>query len=213
VRLRVGNAWFAANAVEIATAFQPILDRAGRQYARLATMRFRGQLYAEGQILVAAACAQLERVLGVQNQDVVFHPTGTGGFEAVGGRTFEFSAEAEYPIPASQVVLTAYQESVSMSGGGPLRGILQPVNGDPIEQVIFEKTPYVATQQGQSVGLATWPAPSPPLWPAKLERSPEITRANPERVMDGFRNYPITWAYSFVSATPLTGGTPLPWVT
>lgn len=244
MQLRKGSAAFAANAVGFTQSFAGIEDAAGRVYAYLHTFQAEGYLDGSTQAEIAALSAAFEAAMAIPNEDVVFvrddggiacglfaatslggvQVRGLGfprsgmnsGYEFVSGRSFGFVATGEYPSPLfGTIALTEFSETVSLSGGGPLRGCLQPVNGPPIEQLIYLATPYRAVQQGTAVGLLAYPDPMPPLWPDKLVNPPgTIARVSAQRVgvVPHYRNFRTTWSYEFLSATPLFGGSPNQWL-
>jgi hypothetical protein len=243
MQLRKGNAVFNANAVGFTQSYTPIEDAAGRVYAYLHTFSAEGYLDGTSQGQIATLSAQLELALAIPNEDIVFHAddgsiaaglfastalggvqvrafgypvSGKGsGYEFVSGRSFAFVATGEYASPLfGSMLFTEFNEAVTITGGGPRRGILQPVNGPPIEQLIYVATPYRATQQGTAVGLHAYPDPMPALWPDKLVEAGAITRQSAQRagVVPHYRGFRTNWAYEFVSATPLFGGSPNQWL-
>ncbi len=66
-------------------------------------------------------------------------------------------------------------------------------------------TAYRATQTGQAVGLYGYPPVPPPLFPGKLEEGGRPTLGSPRLRNGVYVDWPVSWSYSFVSATPLVG--------
>lgn len=111
--------------------------------------------------------------------------------------------------------LTSYQESLSLSGGGPRFVLLQPLNGLPQRQLVATSTPYLAQQSGSATGLLFYPVPPAPLFPQHEHRDRRrIERQAPQRNDSGSGRvqitWPISWSYDFESPVPLTGN-PTPW--
>ena len=194
---------------------------------------------AQQQANLTAKCAALERALRLQGLDLVMYDDGGGvafslpnvralggtritrgpnypessGAEYVNYRTFDFTAEAEFPLTATGVggtILVAFTETLSFSGGGPVNDFIPVVNVDPVPVELFARTPYRARQAGSAVALGTWPVAPTPLWPQYLLRNGEPTIVSPQRGARGLE-YGITWSYEFGSVRPLLGR-PNPWV-
>jgi hypothetical protein len=186
---------------------------------------------AAAQADLANQCALLERALAVQFADLVMtrddggiafallnatsidgvritsgpnYPTGEGA-EFATFRSFSFTAEASYAVAGAASPLVSFQETVTFTGGGPVKDFLQPVNGPPVRQLLLQATPYRATQQGQAVALGGWPTAPGPLWPQALLKNPDLSFASPVFQLGRGLEYPISWAYVFGSAAPLQG--------
>lgn len=108
----------------------------------------------------------------------------------------------------------AFEERIARSGGGPRKGFLEPLTGEPIEQLLKKRTVYKVTQSGSAVGLTAYPTPPLPLWPSALMEAPDIQQQAPRRTGYGssssYTEFGITWSYRFESRTPLIG-TPNVW--
>lgn len=138
-------------------------------------------------------------------------PVGTGA-EHVTVRSYTIVLEGIVLLTAARTVLS-FEEVLSFSGGGPLYGHLQPLQGEPIKQLLKQSTPYRATQEGQAVGLYDYPTIPAALWPGnKVEDQPRVRRFNPKKRGNEYYDYKITWAYSFESASPMSGS-PHGWTT
>jgi hypothetical protein len=137
---------------------------------------------------------------GTRVVEGVDFPDGDGA-DATTYRNFRFAVEATYPIASGN--LLAFEEDLETRGGGPKFGFMPIVNGAPVKQMVYQATPYLATQSGTAVGLLTYPNPPPPLWPNAQLEAPVIRRSRPQIVGGVTRNYRISWAYTFGSTSPL----------
>lgn len=135
-------------------------------------------------------------------------PEGRGA-EGATYRTFALTVEAELPVSGSQFALISFEESLSMSGGGPAYGHLEPLVGAPIKQLLKQQTTYRVTQQGSAVGYRLYPTPPGPIWPGALVRAPDIQRRGPRRHGSGgntdYSHFTTTWVYQFEAAGALVG--------
>jgi hypothetical protein len=180
--------------------------------------------------------ALLQRALGLQNRDVVLYaddgtvarqlpnatsttgvrvtgpwfPQGNGA-QFAGYLDFAFRAEAQYAVAGGQRFLLSFRETVNFEGGGPLFAHLQPVNDLPQKQMIYQATPYRATQEGEASGVGGYPFVPPPLWPGALKKAPRSGRTSPRWVGRTWLEYPVSWGYEYESATPLANLGPHPW--
>jgi hypothetical protein len=135
------------------------------------------------------------------------YPNGEGA-EYATYRTYEIELEAEYESRGGGYDgLVSWSESLSITGtGGPRRVVLTTALGPPVTQVVAQRTPIRARQTGSAVGFRAYPTPPPPLWPnVELVEEREISRTTPTKQNGAIVNYGISWSYSFISATPLTG--------
>ncbi len=133
-------------------------------------------------------------------------------------RGFVFKMAVEYPSAIRASRYQSFRDSVSYSGGMPIRQMVRAVNLPPIDQIIWPYTEFEAVQSGEAVGFSAWPfgAPNagpPLLFPVStLRGKPEITPSGPDRIgPDGYKNYRIRWVIRYASATPLIAA-PLRWV-
>jgi hypothetical protein len=236
VRLRYGAYLFEISAVAISIRQEPLFNARGVQYGRRHVWDMEGQVYGTSQATVQAACVALETALARQGQDLallrddgaVFHqlPNGTStsgvqvvgpsyptsfGPEAVLWRTFTFTATADYGLDATApggIFPLSFEDSLQFSGGGPLFGHLQPVNGRPLKQMIFAATPFQAVQSGRAAIINTNPVgyvpAAPPAFPGALRQAPTIRR---HATGQGVGSWQLTtdWTYEFESAEPLFG--------
>lgn len=136
--------------------------------------------------------------------------TNNVGAEYATQRTFRATFRAEYPAIGSLVNrIVFWQEQIQFIGrGGPRRVVLPALNGDPQEQITYKKTPCRAIQTGRCMAYTAAPsvALAMPLWPGKLiEETALVTPETPERRGNTFVNYPLSWRFEFVGASPFIG--------
>ena len=124
------------------------------------------------------------------------YPEGGGG-EYATGRTYQIVIEAK----TGRTIQGSYdfQESVTISGGGPRIVWLETLNGPPQQQMTALRTVCTITQEGQATSGTTWPPPSPPLFPGALVEMPTISRSSPQRLDTGrSTSFTTRWQYQFV---------------
>jgi hypothetical protein len=128
------------------------------------------------------------------------YPEGDGA-EYTTYRTYNISLEAEY---LTQLGVESYTETYDFSGGGEAWVMVETITGPPLRQTVRQQTPYRCTQSGSSVGGGARPSPPPPAFPS-VEHVNErrITYGTPQFLRNGNIQYPLSWSYSFESATPL----------
>lgn len=134
----------------------------------------------------------------------------TTGAEYSTYRTFSIVAEAEYNIESgsgNQPKYESYDESITFQGtGGPIWKLFPTLNGRWQRQQVAERSSYTVQQRGRAVGKNTRPSPPPPIWPdAEHEEQRVIEFGTPDRVGNGYENYPISWSYVFESNDRLNG--------
>lgn len=118
---------------------------------------------------------------------------------------YTITATADYPAGSGTGLLRSFSETLAFSGGGPRRAVLECVNVPPQEQVLTAYTAYRATQTGQAVGMFAYPPVPAPLFPGKLEVALQPAFGSPKLRNGVYTDFPVSWSYSFVSATPLVG--------
>jgi hypothetical protein len=137
-------------------------------------------------------------------------PNGNGA-QFAGYLDFAFEATAEYAIAGGQRFLLAFEETVTFEGGGREWAHLQPVNDLPQKQLIYQATPYRATQEGSATGVGGYPFVPPPLWPgARKRENPRRSFKSAENTGRTYKGFAVTWAWEYESATPIFGG-PTQW--
>ena len=143
-------------------------------------------------------------------------PDGTGA-QYTTYRDYTIVVQAEYPYgpalfdPGSSggYLLKRFSETVSFSGGGPKRTVIETINTPPIEQLVASHTAYRASQSGIAIGYLGYPPVNviaPPLWPRYLAEAPKISRKSAV-VQNGVpTDFEVSWSYEFLSPVPLFGG-------
>lgn len=143
---------------------------------------------------------------GVRVTMPVSYPEGRGA-ELSTFRTYRIVAEAEYPTSAGVAsLLRAFSETVTYSGGGPRRALIDLVNAKAQLQTTYLMTGFRAVQQGQAVGYRQFPPFPNPLWSVQLLlEPPQRTRGAATLRKGVYVDWPISWTYSFGSPDPLVG--------
>jgi hypothetical protein len=218
----------------VAIDSRSVPNDAGQPYLTQTTWTITGQIIAADAAGVVAKMAALEAAYSAWFRDaalttaagvVCHHLPNAGSYSGVrvvqppsfprgeGAqlstfRDYAITLSADYPI-AGQNPLKAFQETLSFSGGGPQRAVLELLNGPPQEQVLKLFTAFRAVQAGSAVGAFGWPAVPPPLFPGK-EEVRSVPPGNPQRgspkLVNGlYADFPVSWTYQFASGTPLVG--------
>lgn len=137
------------------------------------------------------------------------YPEGQGA-EGVTYRHFSIDIVGLKPI-TSAGSLVSFKETIEREGGGSVRGLLETLDTDPIEQQLRQASIFRTVQQGNAVGLYGYPEIPAPLWPDKLVRGfPKTSEGNPDVIGSTEINFPISWMYVYESTTRLAG-TPNRW--
>lgn len=235
--LKVGSYTFDSNAVGITTDTELVLNDYGAPLAKRRRMSVEGFLDGSTQAEISTACDALEAALHTPFQDIIFyhdddtqsslHLKGQGsvsgvritrgphfleykGADHITHKRFAFSAEAEYPLSNTNGLLMRFSERMDYSGGGPLF-IVRPAKIGPAQrQQVYQSTPYVVVQSGESVGYSTYPPQPRIVWPGKLKQTPNITLVAPDRMgpstnQFSYRNWTRNWNITYESETPLVG--------
>jgi hypothetical protein len=139
-------------------------------------------------------------------------PIGVGA-EYSTFRNFALSVEADFLD--SSIGLVSWTESLSLTGGGPQFGYLLTLNGPPQKQLLRQQTTFRAMQQGEAIGLNSYPVAPAPLWPADEHGElRNISQTLPERTGLGnsavYHHFKTRWSYVFESSAPLLGA-PTAW--
>ncbi len=139
-------------------------------------------------------------------------PEGRGA-EYCTFRHYRIVLEAELLLvdptnPDPDSALLAWEETLTLVGGGPKFVYLQPLNGLPLKQFVSAASTYHAMQSGRAVGQFSYPEPSAPLWPfAEHLEARKSSRHTPRQVYSTgtMTEYETTWQYSFEAEAPLIG--------
>lgn len=136
---------------------------------------------------------------------------GTTASEYVLYREFSFTVRNQVAIADIANAILEFKETVTYDGGEPEFKFKRAINAKPQKQLVWFLTEYRVTQSGRAVGYRDYPRPANFLFPGDRERSPRYTRESPDRDGNNFTRYPVTWEYSFASASPLVG-LPTRWI-
>lgn len=127
------------------------------------------------------------------------------GAEGATYRSFTARISAITKVVGAEPEILSFRETIQTAGGGPEYAWTRPLWGRPRRTVVREKTIYTATQSGEAVGLRDYPELPEYLWPDFLAARPQISKSSPRRSGYGYFEFPISWAYDFVSADPFFG--------
>lgn len=224
---RYGTHTHDAEEVGVSTSITTQFSERGLPLKKIRRVNLTGKLITQTQSEMNSAIHSLLSAYSVHGKDFVLYmddgtPThhslynanSLGGVRVVAGpdftepeevfavvRTYSIALEAHYDLhPGSAIV--SYQENVSVQGtGGPQIAVVPLLTGPPDVQVVRTHTPVYITQRGSAVGRSRWPAPNAPLLPQLLlEPDQNIERQLPEMENGVYKNWPVTWAYRFVSS-------------
>lgn len=233
MQLSYGSYQFGVSACDVKTRSETLRNRGGQPYAYKAALDVCGYLQDTGQSALTNDMGQLWAALSVPYQDLVLsqdsgapsatrlanggstsgvvitrgpgYPRNNGG-EYSTMRYFEFTAEAEYPLPNTAQRLLWFTEKLKFRGGGPKRVMLEAAVGPAQPQITRQQTIYEAWQTGESIGYLQRPIAPQPIWPfALIEINPEAEVDSPELKGKAYEGFKISWAYHFMSAKPLIG--------
>lgn len=228
MQLKWGSYSFTANASRISTDSTLEYDGIGNPVSVKHVWSVAGKVFGADQYAVTTAMNDLMAAMQVGGQDLIFaHDDGTeamflknngsfygvqftngpsfidgGGAEHATYRSFQFTAEAEYPIGGPPSQLKEFSETLILSGGGPRVHYMEAVNGLPQKQVLSLAQPFHALQTGRAVAIMTsYPVAPAQLWPGALVENPIVSFTGPQNSLD----WTTTWEYRFASAYPLLG--------
>lgn len=233
--LKYGNYQHAAGEASVVISKQQLFSDAGIARGVRERWDIQGMLQAADQAALTAAIDELRAAYAIQAQDVGFYrdngqPTShrivsaetNGGVRVVVPPSFPQGQGAEYTTFRSytlaleaewldsQANLLAWHETIRFQGGGPRFAYLEPINGQPVKQLLQQATTFKAAQSGEAVGYAGYPVPAPPLWPEAehLDRR-EIRYELPKRTgppgSATYTQFRVSWSYNFEDAGPLVG--------
>lgn len=131
--------------------------------------------------------------------------TDPKGVELVTKASWTASLEAIYEVSGGPVT-KSFEETVQFEGGGFKVGHLETKLGLPVKQLLRQNTIYRAVQRGSAVGYKTYPVRPNPIWPnCVVVPNPQITYGHPKRINNQYREYPISWSWTFESDSPMMG--------
>lgn len=230
--LRYGAYTHGDDEVELTVQKSALVGPTGQRYGQRITWTIMGRLLADDTAAVIAAKRTLEAAYNADGLDFTFTDSSTGtvahSMQSAGslsgvvideppsfpdGTGAQFSTYLDYRIVAhcdygfvNQNPLKAFTETLSFSGGGPRRAVVECTNAPPQEQLLALATPYRCTQAGSAVGLLAYPPIPGPIFPGKEEvEGGSPSKTSPKYVNGVYTDYQVSWSYSFISATPLIG--------
>lgn len=225
--LRYGSYSHADGEISLSISQTPTYTSTGLRKGYVSRWSIRGILHGADAAAVASAIASLEAAYGSDGYDLVLYasdgstvrhamrnnasPSGVritalnypegDGAEYTTYRTYTIEAEAEY---LGFLGLDSYSETYDFSGGGESWVLIETITGPPIRQTVRQQTPYRCQQSGTAVGIGSRPTVPPPVFPAAEHVDQRrISYQTPQYLRNGNTMYPVTWSYSFESASPL----------
>ncbi len=133
------------------------------------------------------------------------------GAEGINYRTIQVQFEAIKQLLDEQNALRDFTETITVSGGGPVFGHLQPKRGRAIKQELSEFSVCRATQRGSAVGIYQYPFPPDPIWPDAMVNPPgEVTYSSARRSGEDLTDFMVSWSYEYEHNDRL-GGRPNQW--
>lgn len=233
--LKYGSYQHADAEVTFTIGRDALENEAGQHYGDRHTWNIEGCLQAADTAAVVTAFRALEAAYSQWYRDLVFYDdsgaathtllnsgsttgvkiirppsyTRGDGAELSTYRNYIITATADYPAGTGANLLRSFTETLAFGGGGPERAVVECVNVPPQEQVLKLYTTYRASQRGSAVGMYSYPAIPAPLFPGK-ERVRSNPPGDPQYGSPKLRNgiyvdWPVSWSYEFISATPLVG--------
>jgi hypothetical protein len=233
--LKYGSYQHAANEASVVISKDTVFSEAGTARGLRERWNIQGRLQADDQAALTAAIGALEAAYAVQAQDVGFYvddgqPTShriesaatLGGVRVISPPSFpqgqgaEYSTFRTYSIVLeaewldTQAGLLSWHESIRFSGGGPQFGHLEPINGQPVKQLLKQATTYRAVQSGEAVGYLAYPVPALPIWPQaehvnRREIHFDLPRRSGPPGHATYTQFKVRWSYVFEDAGPLLG--------
>lgn len=230
MKFKYGSYIHAANQVAITATQEIVRNEAGEPIINRHVWTLIGDLSANGASDITSEVVDLETAYGQQvNSAGLYHDDGTtrthlywdasrtiggirptllqfprgDGMEYVNVRTFMIMLEAEFPAVNDSLV--SFQESLTYQGmGGPRLAIHELRNGPPRIYMVSNRTPIVLVQQGQAIGLFSYPVPPYPIIPA-FSNSPSagIVRGTPRLRQSRYTDWPINWKYEMLLTSPV----------
>lgn len=230
--LRYGVYTHGADEVSLTVSKSALLGPTGQRYGQRITWAIDGRLIADDTAAVVTAKRQLESAYDRDGQDFTFtdsngtvahsmqsagslsgvvideppsFPDGTGA-QLSTYLDYRIVAHCDYGFTAGENPLKSFTETLSFAGGGPRRAVVECTNALPQEQVLSLATAYRCTQSGAAVGLLAYPPIPGPIFPGKEEVAGSDRSFGSPRYVNGvYTDWPVSWSYLFISATPLIG--------
>lgn len=131
------------------------------------------------------------------------------GIEWVRRRTFTIELEGEQDLPieggdgSSDI---SFMESFTFEGnGGPRKSMMVPMEGDPIEILTTQRTPFRVVQEGRRARRRGKAIEPPPRWPDKeIGELRRVTPIIPQANAGTQQISEIAWSYTFQSPYPFS---------
>lgn len=232
--VKYGEHQFDAGEVGLSTSREGIFVD-GMAKSVIETFFCSGQLHAADADALTTAINLMQTRLAVQGQNFgLYQDNGTatsvyrasadclGGLRVIGPVSFTDLRRAEYTTFVNytftiqgevfnpSVAILSWQEDIRIHGGGPQYVWQTYLEGLPQRQVLYQNTPYMATQSGSAVGYLGRPLAPQPLWPdALLPTESDYGTSSPRRIgpvgSPSYVEFGISWSYSFMSPYPFFG--------
>lgn len=235
VQLRYGNYYHADGEVSVSIAKSVETTDAGIPFRTTHTWNIAGRIIGETIAEVVQRMGLLERAYGtwfrtaqlISSAGIVCHelpnagsitgvkviqppsyPDGSGA-QLSTYRDYVITLSADYPAIGYGVpLIKSWVETITFTGGRPVRGLVETVNGPSVPFVIKRQRPYRATQVGSAVGAFGYPPYGAMLWDESLleGEDPESKSLGAPRTENGrLVDWPVSWSYRFGSVAPLNG--------
>lgn len=231
--LRYGSYSTADGECSVVISRDAVLNEAGQPYALRHTWNINGTIFGDDTAAVVANLLALERAFAVWGRDLAMldsagtvchslpstgslsgvritqppsYPKGDGA-ELSTFRTYSITATADYPYGLGQVAnpLRSFTETLSVSGGGPRRTVVECAFGPPQPQTLNQFTAFRGTQSGAAVGMFGFPPIPLPIFPAALAEAGQFDHVGGKLRNGIYMDFGVSWSYRFESATPLIG--------
>jgi len=217
------------------TSASALENEAGQQYAVRRTWNIHGTLLAATPALLAARYALLQLAYSRWYQNLYFFDDNGTALEALTNagsltgvkiiqppaapqdgpgeyttfRNYSIVATADYPTAGAANPLKNFRESLSFSGGGPRRAVVECVNVPPQDQITALWTARRIVQSGSAVGMYAYPPVPGPIFPG-FEEVQSDPPGNPQYGSPVLRNglyvdWPVSWSYAFIAGVSLYG--------
>jgi hypothetical protein len=149
---------------------------------------------------------QLSNALSVRGVRVVSGPTFQGEPTAYStGIPYTIGLQASFPAAGAGSLIHSWSETLTIVRGGPVYGMIEPLNAAPIRYVAKRSAPWRATQVGQAVGFYGRPPVPAAIWPGLIVGQPQFSDRSPRYQGGRFVDFGVSWSYEFSSAGPLAG--------
>lgn len=151
-------------------------------------------------------------ISGIRVTDLSY-PSGEGA-EYATQRTFRISLETVEDASGSggeggSGSNSAFEESLSFTGGGWRLVAVETINGPPIIQQVAKQTAQIIVQSGSATRQNNYPTIPNSLFP-DIENGAlrKVALISPKLVGSQYRDWRATWSFTFVSATVDTTSEP-----